>query len=138
MAPPCQAFARVGRSKLREIDADPQAFKHDPRARLYLEYLRYVEAFQPLTILMENVPDVLNHGGHNIAEEICEVLEEKGYVTRYTLLNAAYYGVPQMRERMFLIGYRRELGRMSASRNQHTGSICRPAMKARGRSRSRC
>ena len=43
--PPCQAFARVGRSKLREIDAHPQAFKHDPRARLYLEYLRYVEAF---------------------------------------------------------------------------------------------
>lgn len=107
--PPCQAFARVGRSKLREIDAHPQAFKHDPRARLYLEYLRYVEAFQPLTILMENVPDILNHGGHNIAEEICEVLEEKGYVTRYTLLNASYYGVPQMRERMFLIGYRREL-----------------------------
>jgi DNA (cytosine-5)-methyltransferase 1 len=58
---------------------------------------------------MENVPDVLNHGGHNIAEEICEVLEEKGYATRYTLLNASYYGVPQMRERMFLIGYRREL-----------------------------
>jgi DNA (cytosine-5)-methyltransferase 1 len=108
--PPCQAFARVGRSKLREIDAHPQAFKHDPRARLYLEYLRYVEAFQPLTILMENVPDILNHGGHNLAEEICEVLEEKGYVARYTLLNASYYGVPQMRERMFLIGYRRELG----------------------------
>ena len=107
--PPCQAFARVGRSKLREIDAHPQAFKHDPRARLYLEYLRYVVAFQPLAILMENVPDVLNHGGQNIAEETCEVLEEKGYVARYTLLNAAFYGVPQMRERMFLIGYRREL-----------------------------
>lgn len=108
--PPCQAFARVGRSKLREIESHPQAFKHDPRARLYLEYLRYVEAFQPLAILMENVPDVLNHGGQNIAEEICQVLEEKGYVARYTLLNAAFYGVPQMRERMFLIGYRRELG----------------------------
>jgi len=107
--PPCQAFARVGRSKLREIDAHPQAFKHDPRARLYLEYLRYVEEFQPLAILMENVPDVLNHGGQNIAEEICQVLEPKGYVARYTLLNAAFYGVPQMRERMFLIGYRREL-----------------------------
>ena len=109
--PPCQAFARVGRSKLREIDAHPEAFKHDPRARLYLEYLHYVDAFQPLAILMENVPDVLNHGGHNIAEEICEVLDRKGYVARYTLLNAAYYGVPQMRERMFLIGYRRELAR---------------------------
>ena len=107
--PPCQAFARVGRSKLREIDAHPQAFKHDPRARLYLEYLRYVTAFQPLAILMENMPDVLNHGGQNIAEEMCEVLEQKGYVARYTLLNAAFYGAPQMRERMFLIGYRREL-----------------------------
>lgn len=107
--PPCQAFARVGRPKLREIDAHPQAFRHDPRARLYQEYLRYVEAFQPLAVLVENVPDVLNHGGQNIAEEICEVLETKGYVCGYTLLNAAFYGVPQMRERMFLIAYRREI-----------------------------
>lgn len=109
--PPCQAFARVGRPKLREIDAHPQAFRHDPRARLYQEYLRYVDAFQPLAVLVENVPDVLNHGGQNIAEEICEVLEEKGYICGYTLLNAAFYGVPQMRERMFLIALRREIGR---------------------------
>lgn len=107
--PPCQAFARVGRPKLREIDAHPQAFRHDPRARLYQEYLRYVTAFHPVVVLVENVPDVLNHGGQNIAEEICEVLEEKGYVCGYTLLNAAFYGVPQMRERMFLMAYRREL-----------------------------
>ena len=107
--PPCQAFARVGRPKLREIDEHPQAFKHDPRASLYLEYLRYVTAFQPLAILMENVPDVLNHAGQNIAEQTCEVLEARGYITGYTLLNAAFYGVPQMRERMFLIGYHREL-----------------------------
>jgi DNA (cytosine-5)-methyltransferase 1 len=58
---------------------------------------------------MENVPDVLNHGGQNIAEEICEVLERKGYICGYTLLNASFHGVPQMRERMFLIGYRREV-----------------------------
>ena len=101
--PPCQAFARVGRPKLREIDAHPQAFRHDPRARLYQEYLRYVDACRPLAVLVENVPDVLNHGGQNIAEEICEVLEAKGYVCGYTLLNAAFYGVPQMRERMFLL-----------------------------------
>lgn len=107
--PPCQAFARVGRSKLREIDAHPEAFKHDPRARLYLEYLHYVDAFRPLALLMENVPDVLNHGGQNIAEETCEVLREKGYVARYTLLNASFFGVPQMRERMILLAYRQEL-----------------------------
>lgn len=107
--PPCQAFARVGRSKLREIDAHPEAFRHDPRARLYLEYLRYVRTLKPLALVMENVPDVLNHAGQNIAEEICEVLEQYGYTARYSLLNAAFYGVPQMRERMILVAYRREL-----------------------------
>lgn len=107
--PPCQAFARVGRPKLREVDNHAEAFKHDPRAQLYIDYLRYVEAFAPLAVLVENVPDVLNHGGQNIAEEIAEVLESKGYVCRYTLLNAAFYGVPQMRERMILIAYRREI-----------------------------
>jgi DNA (cytosine-5)-methyltransferase 1 len=107
--PPCQAFARVGRSKLREVADHPEAFRHDPRARLYIEYLDYVEACAPLAVLMENVPDMLNHGGHNIAEEVCEVLESRGYICGYTLLNAAFYGVPQMRERMFLIAYRHEI-----------------------------
>lgn len=107
--PPCQAFARVGRSKLREIAEHPEAFKHDPRSRLYLEYLNYVEAFKPVGLLMENVPDALNHGGQNVAEDTREFLEEIGYVARYTLLNAAFYGVPQMRERMILIAWRKEL-----------------------------
>lgn len=107
--PPCQAFARVGRPKLREINDHPQAFVHDPRAQLYLQWLHYVDVCEPLAVLMENVPDVLNHGGQNIAEETCEVLEDKGYVAGYTLLNAVYYGVPQMRERMFLIAYRSEI-----------------------------
>lgn len=108
--PPCQAFARVGRSKLREVADHPEAFRHDPRARLYIEYLDYVEACNPLAVVLENVPDMLNHGGHNIAEEICEVLESRGYVCGYTLLNSAFYGVPQMRERMFLIALHESLG----------------------------
>jgi DNA (cytosine-5)-methyltransferase 1 len=108
--PPCQAFARIGRSKLRELDEHAEAFKHDPRAKLYVDYLRYIEAFVPLVVVVENVPDILSHGGLNIAEEICDALVRKGYVCNYTLLNAAFYGVPQMRERMFLIAYRVELG----------------------------
>lgn len=107
--PPCQAFARVGRSKLREIAEHPEAFRHDSRARLYIEYLAYVEACAPLAVVIENVPDMLNHGGHNLAAEISEVLASKDYVVRYTLLNAAFYGVPQMRERMILIAIRKEL-----------------------------
>ena len=107
--PPCQAFARVGRSKLREIEAHPEAFRHDPRATLYTPYLGYVKSCRPIAILMENVPDVMNYGGHNVPEEVCEVLGDLGYVSAYTLLNAAYYGVPQTRERMFLIAYHREV-----------------------------
>lgn len=107
--PPCQAFARVGRAKLREIADHPEAFIQDARGNLYLRYLAYIRKLQPLAILMENVPDVLNYGGHNIPHEMCEALAEIGYICKYTLLNAAYYGVPQMRERMFLIAYTKEL-----------------------------
>ena len=107
--PPCQAFARVGRSKLREIEAHPEAFRHDARATLYTPYLKYVKSCRPLAILMENVPDAMNYGGHNIPEEVCEVLHDLGYASAYTLLNAAFYGVPQTRERMYLIAYHRDV-----------------------------
>jgi DNA (cytosine-5)-methyltransferase 1 len=107
---PCQAFARIGRSKLRSVTGDDDAFINDPRAKLYQRFLQYVEAVQPVAIIIENVPDILNHGGHNVPEEICATLEEMGYAARYTLLNAAYYGVPQMRERLFLVAIDRSLG----------------------------
>lgn len=108
---PCQAFARIGRSKLRSVTGDDDAFKNDPRARLYQRFLQYVEAVHPVAIVIENVPDILNFGGHNVPEEICGTLEDMGYLARYTLLNAAYYGVPQMRERLFLLAVDASLGR---------------------------
>lgn len=107
--PPCQAFARVGRAKLREVAAHPEAFIHDPRGNLYLRYLCYVKAFKPIALLMENVPDMMNYGGHNIAQEVADTLEDLGYVCQYTLLNAVHYGVPEMRERMFLVAYAKEI-----------------------------
>lgn len=107
--PPCQAFARVGRSKLREVADHPEAFRHDPRSRLYIEYIEYVKACAPLAVVVENVPDMLNFGGHNVAHEISEVLSGIGYACGYTLLNAAMYGVPQMRERAFLVAIHREV-----------------------------
>lgn len=107
--PPCQSYARVGRAKLREVEANPEAFLEDERGNLYLRYLEYVRTLNPLAVVVENVPDSLNYGGHNIAEEICEALEKNGYRCRYTLLNSAFYGVPQMRERMFLVAVAEEL-----------------------------
>ncbi len=107
---PCQAFARIGRSKLRSLSGDDEAYRNDPRARLYERFLELVDAVQPVAIVIENVPDILNFGGHNVPEEICETLDLSGYRTRYTLLNAAFYGIPQMRERLFLVAIDRSLG----------------------------
>ncbi|QXE87409.1 DNA cytosine methyltransferase [Geomonas nitrogeniifigens] len=113
--PPCQAFARVGRAKLRhealrreEDDADI-AFLVDGRVNLWQRYLHYVRQTKPIALLMENVPDILNHGGKNVAEIVAEHLREEGYRVRYTLLNASWFGVPQTRERMFLIGVHEDL-----------------------------
>jgi len=107
--PPCQAYARVGRAKLREIAEHPEAFKIDPRADLYLRYLRYVDALKPLAIMMENVPDIMNYGGRVIPEEMCETLDDLGYDSKYTITNSVFYGVPQMRERVFLIAFHKSL-----------------------------
>ncbi|HPE79764.1 MAG: DNA (cytosine-5-)-methyltransferase [Chromatiaceae bacterium] len=114
--PPCQAFARIGRAKLRSEarrlnsrSAD-EAFLNDERADLVWQYLRIVQETKPLVILIENVPDMLNFGGQNVAELVCEELDRQGYSAGYTLLNSVFYGVPQTRERMFLLAYRKELG----------------------------
>lgn len=108
--PPCQAYARVGRAKLREIADHPRAFKVDPRANLYLRYLHYVDRLKPLALLMENVPDILNFGGHNVMQEVVETLDGMGYDAAYSLINAAHHGVPQMRDRVYMIAFRKELG----------------------------
>lgn len=102
--PPCPAYSRIGRAKLREIARHPAAHRRDPRAKLYVPYLKFVEATAPIAVVMENVPEILNFGGHNLAEEISDALAALGYRCAYTLLNAANYGVPQTRERFFLLG----------------------------------
>ena len=108
--PPCPAFTRIGRAKLREVYNHPEAYKHDPRAKLYVQYLEYVRVLRPVALLMENVPELLNWGGHNLGDEICESLEQLGYHCTYTLLNAINYCVPQTRERFFLVATHKVTG----------------------------
>lgn len=105
--PPCQTFARIGRAKLR-AEHRREADWLD-RASLYSQYLRFVEQLRPLVIVFENVPDILNYGGGNIAARICEELESLDYVASCTLLNSVFFGVPQLRERLYLIAYHRSL-----------------------------
>src|SRR6266496_1082491 len=101
--PPCQAFSRIGRAKLRAVRRNPEAYLADERSDLYLRYLAYVDFFRPLAVLMENVSDIMNYGGTNVAEEIAISLEEMGYRCRYSILNTAHYGIPQLRQRFYLI-----------------------------------
>ncbi|MFM9943043.1 MAG: DNA cytosine methyltransferase [Hyphomicrobiaceae bacterium] len=108
--PPCQAYARIGRAKLRAVGEDPFAYTKDRRAGLYLRYLEYIHSLRPLALLMENVPDILNFSGRNIVEEMLGPLNRMGYEAAYSLINSAHHGVPQMRDRIYLIAFRKELG----------------------------
>jgi DNA (cytosine-5)-methyltransferase 1 len=102
--PPCQAFARVGRAKLREVMVHPEAFLHDQRSGLYKHYIDYVGRLAPVAVVVENVPDVLNYGGMNVFEVMAKGLQNLGYDCSYGLLNSVHFGVPQMRVRCFLVG----------------------------------
>ena len=108
--PPCQAFSRLGRAALWDIAGKKHAHADDPRATLYEHFLAYVEDLKPLAFVLENVPEIGSFSGKNVAEEIAAAAEDLGYQARYSLLNAAWYGVPQFRDRVFIIGVRRELG----------------------------
>jgi DNA (cytosine-5)-methyltransferase 1 len=98
--PPCQAFSILG---------NRQGFE-DPRGNLMLEYVRVIREAKPRAFVMENVAGLLNlHKGAAIAQ-VENLLRQAGYgrIVRW-LLNAADYGVPQFRERVFLVGFRDDI-----------------------------
>lgn len=99
--PPCQAYSRIGKGKLRSLGGE-DAHLFDERGSLYREFLRFVKAIQPVALLIENVPDSTNYGGENIPELVCTKLQRMGYTACWTLLQAAEYGVPQFRQRVFI------------------------------------
>jgi DNA (cytosine-5)-methyltransferase 1 len=110
--PPCQAFSRLGRAALWNLAGEKFAHEHDERATMYHYFLHYVATLKPLAFVMENVREIGKHVGKNIAEEIAVTADAMGYTTSYTLLNAVWFGVPQLRERMFIIGIHKSLKKM--------------------------
>ena len=106
--PPCQAFSMLGRAKLASLS--DEGFKGDPRNALYRRFLLAVERWQPRAVVMENVPGMLSVGGVNYADTVTNELAALGYHTGYALLNAVWYGVPQLRERVIFIAFRADLG----------------------------
>jgi DNA (cytosine-5)-methyltransferase 1 len=107
--PPCQAFSRLGRARLWQLAGKKMAHSEDNRATMYQYYLEYVRQLQPIAFIMENVREIGKYCGRNIAEEIALYAESMGYNVRYSLLNAVWFGVPQLRERTFIIGIHKSL-----------------------------
>lgn len=107
--PPCQAYSLAGRAKLNSLGEERAAF-NDSRGFLYQDFLRFVLDLEANAVVMENVPESVNYNGNNIPEDVCSILNENGYNAVWTVLNAADYGVPQIRERVFVIAIKKEFG----------------------------
>lgn len=95
---PCQSFSYAGKKRGLE----------DTRGTLFYEFARTIKEVEPLLFIGENVKGLLNHDkGRTLKSMIC-VLEEIGYeILNPQVLNAAYFNVPQKRERLFIVGIKK-------------------------------
>lgn len=93
---PCQSFSMVGRRKGLE----------DDRGNLIFEYIRLIRDIQPKVFIFENVKGLLNHEKGKTWEKIEKSFKELGYAIKHQVLNAKDYGIPQNRERVFMIGFK--------------------------------
>ena len=113
--PPCQGFSQMRRSEERRGSGIVRfggynKLDQDPRNDLVLRFLEVAAALKPKVVVIENVPQFLSHhhdgkrGG--IAEQVEEVLQELGYHVSCGVLNAADFGVPQLRLRAVVVASR--------------------------------
>jgi len=98
---PCQPFSKSVLWKGKRRD--------DPRVYLVIEFVRVVSEAQPLGFILENVPGLAGRLGGSILNEAKKMLHGAGYRFEVKRLNAADYGVPQKRQRVFILGFRRDL-----------------------------
>lgn len=93
--PPCQGFSTAGKR-------DP----NDPRNKLFLEFVRVVSEIKPMYVVMENVPGILTMKKGEVKKAIIEEFAKIGYSMSVAVLEAATFGVPQLRARAIFIGNR--------------------------------
>ncbi len=96
---PCQSFSLVG--KQRGLD--------DTRGTLFYEYARLIDEIKPKVFIYENVRAVTSHDKGKTWKKMQEVFKELGYHFSWKVLNARDYGIPQNRERLFVVGFRDDL-----------------------------
>ena len=106
--PPCQSFSLVGRPKINHLRkySDRTRFIDSKRNRLYKHFVKVVDSVKPTFFAMENVPGMLSYQDGRVKEQVLEDFEGVGYATDVRVLNAADFGVPQVRHRAVFIGNR--------------------------------
>lgn len=97
---PCQSFSAVGK----------QMGLSDTRGTLFYEYARLVSEIRPKCFIYENVRALLSNDKGRTWRTIKQVFTELGYDWQVQTLNARDYGIPQNRERLFVVGFRKDLG----------------------------
>ena len=97
---PCQAFSIAGNRKGFE----------DTRGTLFFEIARFASILKPRILFLENVKGLLNHDKGRTFGTILQTLDELGYDVEWQVLNSKNFGVPQNRERVFIVGHLRGTG----------------------------
>lgn len=91
---PCQSFSYAG--KKRGLD--------DPRGKILLKFIEFLEICKPKSFLIENVAGLKSYNKGETLNNIIKDIANLGYFVKYEILNAAYYDVPQKRKRLFIFG----------------------------------
>lgn len=100
--PPCQAYSNIGRAALKHVE-------DDPRKKLYIEYGRFLQHYQPKLFVFENVPGLKSSDEGIHYQNIKEYFREIGYIVDDKLLNALDFGVIQNRKRIIIMGWREDI-----------------------------
>ena len=93
---PCQPFSIIGSKKGFD----------DTRGTLFFDIARILKAKRPRAFVLENVKQLTGHDQGRTLKRILSVLDDLGYSVHYQVLNALHYGLPQKRERVFIVGFR--------------------------------
>lgn len=101
--PPCQGFSLANKRR--------DNLNTDPRNKLFYEFVKFINWYSPKVFVMENVKGLISMSSGKVLETILEEFTNagKGYNVKFKVLKASDYGVPQTRERVIIIGYRKDL-----------------------------
>lgn len=107
--PPCQPFSIAANQRFSKGGENFKrvGFDHATNGNLLFDYVWFIEKFLPKAFLIENVAGLIDVDGGEQLSKVYDSLAKKGYTVHAPLkINAAHYGVPQQRERVFIVGFR--------------------------------